>query len=100
MQDSVDGAQFDDRGECLIKVDPLLLLEAVDYPSSFATFQGSIRVELVLEQPLAGDDVDARRSRNECPCGVILEGLNQLGLRRAACTEDGAGSAVATTLFA
>jgi hypothetical protein len=38
MKYGTDGAQFDDRGECLIKVDPPSLLEPVNNPTCFLPF--------------------------------------------------------------
>jgi hypothetical protein len=36
MKSRADGAWFNDRGECLIEVDPLSLLEAADDSPGFA----------------------------------------------------------------
>jgi hypothetical protein len=45
----VNSARLDDRGECLVEVDPLTLLETLNEPVGFATLESAIGVELVLE---------------------------------------------------
>jgi hypothetical protein len=63
-EDDPNGGRFDDRAKSLIVVDTVTLREATNYPSGFMTSQRTVRVELVLEDPLAGDDIGTRRSRN------------------------------------
>jgi hypothetical protein len=70
----VDSARFNDRGEGLVEVDPLPLFEAAHNLACLAALQRSIRFELVLEQSLARDDIDAARSWYESSRAVCLEG--------------------------
>jgi hypothetical protein len=39
----------------------------MEHPTSLVPVQRAIHLELVLEDPLAGDDVGPRRSRNQVP---------------------------------
>jgi hypothetical protein len=63
----VDGGRLDYRAEGLIVVDAGPLGEAVKNPASLVPFQGAVGVELVLEDPFAGDDVGANRTRDKLP---------------------------------
>jgi hypothetical protein len=65
-----DHGRLDHRVEDLIVVDAGSLGEAVKDPASLVSFQGAIRIELVLENLLAGDDVGANRARDKI-LGVI-----------------------------
>jgi hypothetical protein len=61
---------LDHRAEGLIVVDAESLGEAVKDPTSLVLFQGSIGVELVLEDLFTGDDVGANKVRDKIP-GVV-----------------------------
>jgi hypothetical protein len=63
-----DCGRLDHRGECLIVVDAGSLGEAAKNPTSLVPVQGAIRIELVLKNPLAGDDVGANRTRDKISC--------------------------------
>jgi hypothetical protein len=69
-----DYGHLDHRAKGLIIVDAgsldLLLGEAVKNPASLVPFQGAIGIELVLENPVAGDDVGANGVRDKIP-GVV-----------------------------
>jgi hypothetical protein len=75
MKNGVNGCRLDDRGECLVEVDPRLLLEATNDPSGLATLEGTIEVKLVLEHPFARDDVRSRRTRHERPSLIVLQSV-------------------------
>jgi hypothetical protein len=75
VKDCPNHGGFDDRGECLIEVDPQSLVEAVDDPSCLATREGAIRKKLVLKHPFAGDNTGAWRSWNKGPCLVGLQSV-------------------------
>ena len=60
------------RAKGLVGVDAQALSEATKHPSSLLPLKGSINMELVLEDPLARDDVGVRRARYELP-GVVLQ---------------------------
>jgi hypothetical protein len=69
-EDSADRGRLDHRAEGLIVVDIGSLGEATKNPASLVPFQGAVRIELVLENPLAGDDVGANEARDKIP-GVV-----------------------------
>jgi hypothetical protein len=54
-------------GEGLVKVDPLSLLETAHNLVHVSVLQHAIRLDLVLEEPLVIDDIDAAWSWNEGP---------------------------------
>jgi hypothetical protein len=63
-QHSPDGGRLDDGVEGLIVVHPGALSEAPEDPTSLISIKRVIRLELVLEDPLVGDDIGPRRPRN------------------------------------
>jgi hypothetical protein len=65
-----DRGWLDYRVECLIVVDTGLLGEATKNPASLVPVQGAIEIELVLENPLAGNDVGANGTRDKIP-GIV-----------------------------
>jgi hypothetical protein len=69
-EDGADRDRLDHRAEGLIVVDAGSLGEVTKNPASLVPFQGAIRIELVLENPLAGDDVGANGVRGKIP-GVV-----------------------------
>lgn len=69
--DDADRCWFDDWAERLVVVDAGALGVAAHDPMGLVTSKGAIGVVLVLEDPLASNDVDARWSRNKGP-GTIL----------------------------
>jgi hypothetical protein len=71
----LDGCRLDDGVECLIIVHPGALSEPPNDPTSFVPVKRAIHLELVLEDPLAGDDISPRRSRNQAPRAVRQQGL-------------------------
>jgi hypothetical protein len=56
-QHSPDGGRLDDGTEGLIVVHPEVLSEALEDSMSLVSIKRAIRLELVLENPLAGDDI-------------------------------------------
>jgi hypothetical protein len=65
-----DHGQLDHRDEGLIIVDIGSLGEAVKDLASHVPFQGVVRVELVLEDPFASDDIRASGARDNI-LGVV-----------------------------
>ena len=57
----------------LIEVHTRPLCEAVEHPSNLVALERNIRGDLVFEDPFAGDDVGAQRTRNKIPCVVLQE---------------------------
>lgn len=75
MQHRANGGWLDHRREGLMEVNPGSLREPADNPSCFASLERTIWVELVLEEPLAGDDIGMCWPWNECPCPIGLQGV-------------------------
>jgi hypothetical protein len=69
-EDGADHGRLNHRVEGLIVVDAGSLGEAAKNPVSLVPFQGAVGIELVLENPLAGDDVGANGARDKIP-GVV-----------------------------
>ena len=76
-ENDADGGRIDNWTECLIVVDVVLLRETPDNPASLVSSKQTINIILVLENPLASDDVGARWTRNQTP-GVVNERLKFL----------------------
>ena len=62
-----NSGRLDNRTEGLVKVHAWALGEPTKDPAHLVPLQGSISIELVLEDLLAGDDIGARRARNKIP---------------------------------
>jgi hypothetical protein len=71
--------RFDNRTECLVEVNALLLRETVKHPTCFIAVEGAIRLHLVAKDPPAGDDVGISRRRHEIPSVVAEESTILLG---------------------
>jgi hypothetical protein len=69
-----DGGRLDNRAEGLGKVDARTLGEAAKNPTCLVTLQGTVGMELVLEDPLARDDVGMSRARDQVPSLVLEKG--------------------------
>jgi hypothetical protein len=74
-QHSLDGGRLDDGAEGLVVVHRRALSEASEDPPSLILIKRAIRFELVLEDTLAGDDIDPMRPRNQVPRAVRQQGL-------------------------
>jgi hypothetical protein len=72
-QHSLDGGRFD-GAEGLIVVHPGALSEPPEAPTSLVPVKRAIRLELVLEDPLVGDDIGPKRPRNQVPRAVRQQG--------------------------
>ena len=72
-EDNLNGSRLDDGPEGLVVVDAVALGEAADDSASLVASQGAIRVELMPEDPLAGDHVGDGRTGNKAPGGVVDE---------------------------
>jgi hypothetical protein len=69
-QHSPDGGRLDDGSEGLIVVHLGALSEPPEDPTSLVPIKRTIHLELVLEDPLVGDDIGPRRPRNQVPRAV------------------------------
>jgi len=65
--------RLDDWAECLGKVNTRALSEATKNPTCLVTLQRTVGEELVLENPLAGDNVGMSGARNQIPSLVPKE---------------------------
>jgi hypothetical protein len=74
-QHSPDGGRLDDGAEGLVVVHPRVMSEPPEDPTSLVPIKRVIRLELVLEDPLVGDDIGLRRLRNQVPRAVRQQGL-------------------------
>jgi len=72
-EDDPNRGRFDNRTESLIVVESMLLFEPADDPPSLMASEGAVGVVLVLEDPLAGDDIGTRRARYKPPGAVVDE---------------------------
>jgi hypothetical protein len=72
---NLDGDRLDDRVEGLIIVHTGALSEPPEDPTNLVPAKRVICLDLVLKDPLTGDDVGPRRSRNQVPCVVRHQGL-------------------------
>lgn len=66
-ENGADGGRFDNRTERLVIVHSWTLSKAAQDPASFVSLQSPVSLKLVTKNLLAGDDVDAGRTRNEVP---------------------------------
>jgi hypothetical protein len=73
-QHSPDGGRLDDGAEDLVVVHLGALSEPPEDPTSLVAVKRAIRLELVLEDPLAGDDIGPRRPRNQVSRAVRQQG--------------------------
>lgn len=78
VQNHPDRARFDNRSKRIREVDAGALTEAADNLARLVALECTIGAQLVLEHPFAGDDVGARRTRNELPSLVPLQSLKLL----------------------
>jgi hypothetical protein len=74
-QHSLDGGRLDDRVEGLIVVHLGALSEASEDPMSLVLIKRAIRLELMLEDSIAGDDIGPKRLRNQVPRAVRQQDL-------------------------
>jgi len=82
-EDDLNGSRLEDGAEGLVVVDAMALGEAVDDSASLVASQGAIGVELMPEDPLAGDHVGVGRMGNEAPGVVVDERLVLVSHSRA-----------------
>lgn len=66
---------LDNRTEHLVEVDAGSLGEAAKNPACLVAVEGAVGLELVLEQPFAGDDVGLVWSWHKIPRAIGEEGV-------------------------
>ena len=67
-----DGGRLHHRAESVVVVDPRVLSEAPENPTSLVPLKGTISPPLVSPDPLAGDDVSAGWTGHQIP-GLVGE---------------------------
>ena len=65
-----NGGWLDDRAESFIEINTFALSKPSEHPTSFVSFQRTIRLQLVMVDPLASNDVSIARRINEIPSVV------------------------------
>jgi hypothetical protein len=76
-EQSADRGRLDHQAEGLIVVDAGLLGEAVKNPVSLVPVQRAVGIELVLKNPLIGDDVGANGTRDKI-LGIVGDQSSKL----------------------
>ena len=72
-ENRVNCGRLNDWAKCLGKVNTRALSEATKNPTCLVTLQRTVGEELVLENPLAGDNVGMSGARNQIPSLVLKE---------------------------
>jgi hypothetical protein len=67
--------RLDHWTESLVIIHTKVLGEATEDSTSLVFVEGNINVKLVVEHPLASDDVGAERMHDEIPCVVGEQGV-------------------------
>jgi len=70
VQHGANGCWLDNRREGLVEVEAGALREVTDNPTRFATLQGAIGMEFVLENPFASDHMSTGWTRYKFPCPI------------------------------
>lgn len=73
LEDGEDRARLEDRSESVSEVDASTLAEAVNNPTHLVANEGTIRTELVLEDPLPGNHISVLGSGNKLPSPIPLQ---------------------------
>jgi hypothetical protein len=72
LKNSADGAEFNNGRKGVMEVNSFTVPETTDHPASLVTIECTIRMKLVLEDPLPGDDIGLRWSGNKLPRFVAM----------------------------
>jgi hypothetical protein len=72
LKNCADGAGFNNGCKGVMEVDSFALPETTDHPTSLVMIECTIRMKLVLEDPLPGDDIGLRWSGNKLPRFVAM----------------------------
>lgn len=72
-EDGADCGRLDDGAEDLVEVDAVELGEAAKDPASLVPIQTAVGLELVVEDPLASDDIGTVWAGDQVPCTVGLQ---------------------------
>jgi hypothetical protein len=98
LEDRKNGAGFDNGCKGVMEVDAFTLPETADHPTRLVTIKRTIRMKLLREDPLPGDDIGMSRTRDKLPHVVGCMASNSSciaasheGSQRAALAEAGSG---------
>jgi hypothetical protein len=72
LEDRKNGSGFDNRRKGVMEVDAFTLPETANHPTRLVMIKSTIRMKLVLEDPLPGDDIGMSQTRNKLPHVVAL----------------------------
>ena len=72
-EDGANSSWLDDRAEGFVVINTGTLCKLAKYPSSLVSVQGAISMELMFENPFAGDHIRLGRARDEIPSVVVQE---------------------------
>ena len=75
LEDGADRARFDNRCKRLSEVNSSALSKTMNHPTILVALKCTIRAGLVAKDPLACDDIGARRPGNQCPGTVPLKSV-------------------------
>jgi hypothetical protein len=64
LENSKNGARFDNRSKSVMEVNIFTLPKTADHLSRLVTIKSAIRMKLMLEDPLLGDDIGMSGMRN------------------------------------
>ena len=92
LKHGADRARFHKWSESVGEVYARALPKSTNHPSSLVALKRTIRAGLVVEHPLASDDIGMTGSRNKMPRAVALQGV-KLFLHRYEPVEIPKGSA-------
>ena len=73
LKNSPNRAGFDNGGESVGEVNTCSLTKTPNDPTSLVSVKSTIRMKLVLEHPLPGNDVGPRRTGDELPSVIALQ---------------------------
>jgi hypothetical protein len=72
LENCKNGARFDNRSKGVMEVNTFTLPETADHLARLVMIKSTIRMKLVLEDPLPGDNIGMSGTWNELPCVVAL----------------------------
>jgi hypothetical protein len=64
LENGKSSAGFDNRSKDVMEVDTFTLPKTADHPARLVTIKSAIRMKLMLEDPLPGDDIGMSGMRN------------------------------------
>jgi hypothetical protein len=71
--------RLDNRAESLTIINTMLLSKTTSHQTSFVLINGTIRLVLCFEHPLAANNIDPGRTRNKNPSVILTKGRELIG---------------------